>query len=116
MTARAATSRCGYGLSECAGCDVKARLTEIERALNSLQQAKLKLLGPHSLDLRAYERIELDAVIDEFAAIARRLEGELDEARAMLDAASGEVGLCPHGYLKCFYCWRDAGFPGEMGR
>jgi len=22
------------------------------------------------------------------------------------------IGLCPHGYLLCFYCWRDAGFPG----
>jgi hypothetical protein len=22
------------------------------------------------------------------------------------------IGLCPHGNLLCFYCWRDAGFPG----
>lgn len=30
---------------------------------------------------------------------------------AALKDASEPIGLCPHGFLKCFYCWRDAGFP-----
>jgi hypothetical protein len=28
------------------------------------------------------------------------------------ESEADRVGLCPHGYLLCFYCWRDAGFPG----
>jgi len=29
---------------------------------------------------------------------------------------NGRPPLPPHGNLKCFYCWRDAGFPGATGR
>jgi len=46
----------------------------------------------------------------------QELEDALAEKERMLTDQEQYLGLCPHGNLKCFYCWRDAGFPGGLER
>ena len=53
------------------------------------------------------QHVAIDAIV---SAAERAVEAARREEREK--KADDLIGLCPHGFLKCFYCWRDAGFPG----
>ncbi len=50
----------------------------------------------------------LGRIADELSSL-RFMAESLEKAAETMKT---DIGVCPHGFVKCFFCWRDAGFPG----
>jgi hypothetical protein len=88
-------------------------LAEVREAATDAQAARASLIlwniDPPERAL-AHNVTLLNAIEAIVSAAERAVEAARREEREKIEASL--VGTCPHGNLKCFYCWRDAGFPG----